>query len=147
MYHTLQDRNEDATAEDLAAIDGQIATLQEETHSINAEIKTLRAKLSSLESEMPTMDLHTLVVAMEKEKEEITARLVKLRSGDVEPASKEDKATVDADMKKWEKIATNRAKITKEMWDCVMEALPEDIEAADLKASFCFLPATLCIVG
>jgi 26S proteasome regulatory subunit (ATPase 3-interacting protein) len=147
VYHTLQDQNEDATAENLAAIDGQIATLREETNSINAEIKTLRARLSSLESEMPTSDLRTLVVTMEMEKEEITARLVQLRSGDVEPVSMEEKAAIDADMKKWEKIATNRAKISKEMWDSVLEVLPEDIEAADLRASFCFLLTILGIVG
>ncbi len=136
MFHAPQDQNEYATPEDLAAIDGQIATLREETNSINAEIKTLRATLSSFESEMPTLDLRDLVVAMEKEKEDITARLVKLKSDHVEPVSMEEKAAVDADMKKWEKIATNRAKITSEMWDSVLEVLPEDIEAADLRASF-----------
>lgn len=87
---------------------------------------------------MPTLDLHVLVVAMEKEKEDITARLVKLRSGDVEPVSMEENAALDADMKKWEKIATNRAKITKEMWDNILEVLPEEIETADLRASFVF---------
>jgi 26S proteasome regulatory subunit (ATPase 3-interacting protein) len=136
VYHTLQDPNDCATPEDLAIIDGQIAALRKETNTINAEIKTLRATLSSLESRMSTSDLHTSVVTMEKEKEEATARLVKLRSGDVKPVSMEEKAAVDTDMRKWDKVAANRAKITKEMWDSILDVLPEGIEAADLRASF-----------
>jgi hypothetical protein len=47
-------------------------------------------------------------------------------------------------MRKWEKIATNRAKITKEMWDSILDVLPEGIEAADMRASFvCCLQSRL----
>lgn len=136
MYHALQKQSEYTTPESLAAIDMEIATVREETNSINAEIKRLRATHSSLESEMSILDLRDSVVAMEKEKEEITARLAQLKSGHVEPVSREEKAAVDADMNKWEKLATSRAKITKEMWDNVLEMLPEDINATDLRASF-----------
>jgi len=68
VYHALQDPNESATPEDLAAIDEQIVSFREETNSNNAEIKTLRATLSSLESTMSTSDLRTSVAAMEEEK-------------------------------------------------------------------------------
>jgi len=136
VYHTLQNPSDHATPEDLTIMDEQISAFREETNSINAEIKTLRATLSSLDSRISTSDLRTSVVTMEKEKQEITARLVKLRSGDVKPVSVEEKAAVDADMRKWERIATNRAKITKEMWDSILDVLPEGVEVADLRASF-----------
>jgi len=78
---------------------------------------------------------------MEAEKEEITARLVNLKSGDIKPMRKEEKETIDVDLRKWERIAFNRSKIVNDMWGSVLDALPEGVNAADLRVG----PA--CVLG
>jgi len=133
VYHALQDPNESTTQEDLGRIDAQIVAIREENASTTATIKELRSQLSLLSSAVSTADLRTSVEKMEAEKEAITARLIMLKTGDVKPVRKEEKEAIDEDMRKWERIARNRSKIIKDMWGSVLDALPEGVNAADLR--------------
>jgi 26S proteasome regulatory subunit (ATPase 3-interacting protein) len=69
---------------------------------------------------------------MQAEKADIEARLKSLRSGSVKPVSKEEKAHVDAELRKVEKCAGARARIVKEMWGAIADAVPRD-QWADLR--------------
>ena len=139
VYHTLQDPNDSATPEDLAGMDAQITAIREENASTASSIKDLRAQLSSLNSTVSTSELRTLVEEMEAEKEAIAARLVKLKSGDVQPIRAEEKEAIDSDMRKWDKIASSRAKIAKAMWGSVLDVLPEGADSASLRVGTLFL--------
>lgn len=135
VYHALQDPSDSASPADLTAMDAQIAGLRDETATINASLKSLRSTLSSLESTMSTADLRAAVAAMENEKEEVRKRLDSLRSGDVKPVRKEEKEAVDRELAKWERIASKRARIVRDMWGSVLDALPEGAEIAELRVS------------
>lgn len=114
-------------------MDEEISALREETTTIGANIKSLRSTLSSLESTMSTADLRISVAAMESEKREITARLEKLRKGDVKPVSKEEREAVEKSVALWEGVAVRRGKIVKEMWGCVLDTLPEGVDPMELR--------------
>jgi len=122
-------------------MDAEIVAIREENASTTATIKELRSQLSLLNSTVSTSDLRTSIEKMEAEKEEITARLVNLKSGDIKLVRKEEKETIDVDLRKWERIAFNRSKIVNDMWGSVLDALPEGVNAADLRVG----PA--CVLG
>ena len=116
-------------------MDKRIQTLHDETTALNGAIKTLKSTLASLNSTMSTADLRSSVANMETERAEIVARLTSLRSGTVQPVSKEEKEQVEKDLMIWDKAAAARKKIVKEMWGQIAEGLPEGMQAAELKVS------------
>jgi 26S proteasome regulatory subunit (ATPase 3-interacting protein) len=72
---------------------------------------------------------------MQREKAEMEGRLEMLRGGSVKPVSKEEKGQVDAELKMVGRCKDRRARIVKEMWAVIKEALPRE-EWADLMEDF-----------
>lgn len=135
VYHPIQDVSEAATPEDLHALDAEIQQLRDETAEAKIATSAMNKTLASLNATLSTADLRTVVTKVAEEKETITARLEKLRTGDVKPISAEEKEIVEKEMVKWKKCADNRAKIVKGMWGYVLEAVPEGADVAELKES------------
>lgn len=113
-------------------MDDEIQRLRDETSQAKAMEKTLRSTLSNTNATLSTADLRASVAALEAERAEVIARLGPLRTGSVRPISAEEKAGVDAELRKWEKMEKARAKIAKEMWGMIREGLSE-AEAGELR--------------
>ncbi|KAJ9647086.1 hypothetical protein H2199_002072 [Coniosporium tulheliwenetii] len=120
-----QNSEDAATPEDLQAMDEEIQRLRDETSQAKAMEKTLRSTLSNTNATLSTADLRASVAALEAERAEVIARLGPLRTGSVRSISAEEKAGVDAELRKWEKVEKARAKIAKEMWGMIHEGLSE----------------------
>ena len=84
---------------------------------------------------MSTADLRTSVAAMEEEKKDISVRLQTLRKDDVKPVSREEREAVEREVGVWEGVAKRRARIVKEMWGCLRDALPEGVDVVELRVS------------
>lgn len=107
-------------------MDKRTQQLRDETSDLNTTARSLRSTLSSLNSTLSTADLRTAIAEMDAERTEILDRLTSLRSGNVQPVSKEEKEEVDKQVKVMEKSSMKRKKIAKEMWAQVRDNSPND---------------------
>lgn len=126
VYHTIQDLDNAPTPAQLKEMDDRIQTLKDETTTLTAQAKTLRTTLAQLNSSLSTADLRTQVAAMQAEKAEIEARLEGLRVGNVKPVSKEEKESIERDMRVVGRCVDARRKIVKEMSGMILEAVGKE---------------------
>ncbi|MCJ1382199.1 hypothetical protein MMC17_005311 [Xylographa soralifera] len=125
VYHALQDPNDAASPEVIAAMDREIAHLREEIATARGEERILKANLTALNATMSTQDIRASLVALGAQKKEILSRLNPLRSGSVKPVSPQEKAEVDQTWRLWSSRADTRKKICMEVWAVVTEEVPE----------------------
>ncbi|MCJ1399340.1 hypothetical protein MMC11_002542 [Xylographa trunciseda] len=125
VYHAIQDPNDVASPEDIAAMDREIADLREEISTIKGEERILKANLIALNATISTQDLRASLVAAEAQKTDILSRLNPLRSGSAKPVSAQEKAEVDQAWRLWNSQANTRKKICMEVWAVVTEEMPE----------------------
>ena len=127
--------------EDLAAMDGEIATLRENIAIARANEKLLRANLISVDATLSTEELSNGVSVLEHEIEEILRRLGPLRMGKVKGVLPEEKEAIDRERSQWIRKARIRKKICMELWDLCTEELPEGKTKGDLWVSIMVLQA------
>ena len=60
------------------------------------------------------------MTALEAKKAEITARLAKLKGGNVKPITVEEKEKIAKEWKKWKRCAGERKRIRKEVWAMIV---------------------------
>jgi len=53
----------------------------------------------------------------------------------VQPISREEKAAVDAEVKRWRGLEGKRRKISVELWGVVRDSVPEGVEVGDVRVS------------
>ena len=128
-----QDPNEDLGPETIAAIADNLSEAKSEITSFRTEEKALKTKLSALLGTQTTSELQESIVAREAELAELRLRLEPLRSGTVAPVNVKVKEKVDKELLHWEAAARRRKKIRDEMWALIEDALPEEINAEELK--------------
>jgi hypothetical protein len=136
VYHAIQDPNESATPEEIAAMDAEIATLRTEITDLKAAEKTLKAELTTLNATMSTYEMVTAFQINNLDIQEIEERLGPLRAGDVKPVSKEEKERVETEWRLWSRRAATRKKIALDVWGLVCEELPEGKTKDELWVSF-----------
>ncbi|MCJ1437205.1 hypothetical protein MMC27_006591 [Xylographa pallens] len=125
VYHALQDPNDAASPEDIAAMDREITHLREEITTAKGEERALKANLVALNATMSTQDIRASLVALGAQKTDILSRLNPLRSGSVKPVPPQEKAEVDQAWTLWSSRANTRKKICMEVWAVVTEEMPE----------------------
>ncbi|KAK3703524.1 hypothetical protein LTR37_014371 [Vermiconidia calcicola] len=116
VYHVIQDEPDESAVEQLAAMESETTSLREATTGLKTEEKELRLSLREGASQIPLTELKASVAALEQEKDEITARLAKLRSGSIKPISLEERDKVGLEHRKWQKTSNARKKIRNELW-------------------------------
>jgi 26S proteasome regulatory subunit (ATPase 3-interacting protein) len=118
-------------------MDSRAQELREESTTMNETLKNLRAAYAKINSTLSTADLRESVAVLESERVHILERLALLRSGTVQPVSKEDKDKVDKEFKTWNKTTTNRRRIVKELWGTLADTCPGPTEVAAMRVSEC----------
>ncbi|KAK5005861.1 hypothetical protein LTR28_007192 [Elasticomyces elasticus] len=129
----LQSPTDAATPEDLAALDAEIQRLRNETVALRAEEKALKTALATLSTTVSLPDLRASVQVLEAERQEMTARLILLRSGSAKPIAAGEKDGVDAEMRRWGRAAAARKGIRNCLWALVCDNLPEGTKREELK--------------
>ncbi|SMQ55298.1 unnamed protein product [Zymoseptoria tritici ST99CH_3D7] len=132
VYHVIQDEVPDDFLEKLAEMDREITRLREETVALKAEEKELKSSLRGDAARIPMPELKASVEALQAQKDEVEARLVKLRSGSLKPVSAEEREKIDVMYRKVGKVAKNRAKIRLELW-AEVKGIVEKEKWEDLK--------------
>lgn len=121
-----QDPKDSATPEELVSLDIAIASLCDVIPSFKTNLKAKSNSLATLRSEPTTQTLQIAVDKLEKERDEIEARLKVLRSGSVKPVSREEKERVEVEHKKWAKKALMRNRMWKEAEGILLEAMTRE---------------------
>ncbi|KAK5126287.1 hypothetical protein LTR85_010523 [Meristemomyces frigidus] len=126
VYHSIQDEADDDGLEKLQAIDTETTRLRDATVALKAEEKELRLALREGTSQVPLPELRASVAGLEQERAELTARLAKLKSGNLKPVSLDEREKVNADHRKWQKTAAARKKIRHELWQELTSHIEKD---------------------
>ncbi|OQE29767.1 hypothetical protein PENSTE_c002G06050 [Penicillium steckii] len=133
VYHTLQKVSDDTNTHSIHKITTEIKTLQEELSLIKAEEKTARSSLSTLKSKPRISELHLDIQRLEKEQMDLQSKLTKsTASSDTIKLSPEQRATLESEWKYWQRQATLRRRICRDLWGRCSEVLPENITASEL---------------
>lgn len=125
MFST-QDPKESATPEELALLDTSIAALREAMPSLKSVLKAKTITLATLRSVPTTQALQLSVDNLEKQRDEMRARLQVLRSESVKPVSGEDKERIEAENRKWAKKALARKRMWMEIEGVLLEVMTKD---------------------
>lgn len=111
-----QEEADEDSATTLQEMEDETKRLRETTVSLKAEEKELRLALREGASQVPLPELKASVASLEQQKWEMTARLAKLKGGNLKPVSLEERERVSAEHRKWQKAAAARKKIRTEVW-------------------------------
>lgn len=114
-------------------MDAEISRLKDATAQLKAEEKGMRAALRDSASLTPLPELKASVAALQQEREAMSARLAKLKDGDVKPITPEERARVNSEHKKWQVCNGARRKIRVEMWKMIEELISDEEKAAETK--------------
>lgn len=111
-----QDESDEASLSTLKEMEDETTRLREATTALKAEEKELRLALREGASQIPLPELKASVTLVEEQKTEMTARLAKLKGGNVKAVSLEEREKVGAEFRKWQRAAGARKKIRVELW-------------------------------
>lgn len=135
VYHALQESSESASPAIIAALSQQIVTLQKELTTIKANEKKARAALAALEAKPRLSTLREEIRQLQEERDAAQVRLGKLYGDDQLQIPPEARAQLERDWKQWQRDATVRRRICRELWGRCSEVLPEDTTAPELWVS------------
>ncbi|KAI1993174.1 hypothetical protein LOZ53_002219 [Ophidiomyces ophidiicola] len=129
VYHTIQDPAEEATPEELTAIDREIEETKSYIASAKSQEKLLKTQLATLNARVSTAELRYQVLGLEKERAGVVARLDPLKASakQARVVSAEEKAHVEKEWKTWQRNASTRRIMCREMWMRCTEVLPEGV--------------------
>ena len=123
-----------------------LTNLKDEINALRTNEKSLRTSLSTLLASQTTSGLRDSVAALEARHVELTSRLKSLKAGTVAPVDKEAKETIKNNLACWESIAQKRKKIRDNIWGLIKDALPEDVNAQELKVCMMTVGYWCCVV-
>jgi len=99
-----------------------VESMRGEITSFKSERKELEAELVALRSAPTASALRQTIKELKTEIATLSARLGPLRAGTVTPVSPAEKAAVDSDLAKFEKMLQKRKKMFKELSELVTES-------------------------
>ncbi|KAJ5885300.1 Chitin synthase activator (Chs3) [Penicillium taxi] len=134
VYHAIQDPSQSATPETIAAINQEIKTLQDELVTIKTGEKKVRAALTALEAKPRICDLQQEVHQLKEQWDTIQARVSKAQ-GDTLQIPVEERDKLEKEWKQWQRHATVRRRLCRDLWGKCTEYLPDDLAASDLWVS------------
>lgn len=90
--------------------------LRQITAALKVEERELRLSLRADASQIPLPELKASVFSLEEQKAEMSARLPKLKAGNLKPVSLEERERVATEHRKWQRAAAARKKVRTEVW-------------------------------
>jgi len=122
----MQDEADEAGLEKLQDMDAETTRLRDATTALKAEEKELRLALREGTSQVPLTELQSAIATFEQEKAEMTARLAKLKGGNLKPVSVDEREKINSNHRKWSRTAGARKRIRNELWAEICSHLDND---------------------
>lgn len=148
VYHTLQQVSDDNHTNEIDTMTTEIKHLQNELSSIKAEEKTARSSLSTLKAIPRIPELRLDIQRLEKEQIDLQTQLTGFTGLDPIKLSPEERSTLESEWKYWQRQATLRRRICRDLWGLCSEVLPENITASELwvcSYACCPLPVSVAL--
>ncbi|KAJ6115114.1 hypothetical protein N7486_000892 [Penicillium sp. IBT 16267x] len=128
----LPDPLQSVTPEVIATRNREIEKLQDELTMIKAKEKKARAALSTFETKPRLSDLRKDIQRLEEERSTIQARLISHQGDDEVSLPPEEREKLEQEWKQWQRHATLRRRICRELWGKCTEVLPENLTLEEL---------------
>ena len=128
----MQEEINEAGHDAIAAMDEEIESLQEQLSCLKENEKRVQGELNSLNAMPLLSELRTEITELEKEKESLAARLIKVCGDASAEVSPQEKEKVRKDWKIWQNQESVRAKICRDLWRKCSETLPEGMTPEEL---------------
>ncbi|KAL4751180.1 hypothetical protein BDW72DRAFT_193160 [Aspergillus terricola var. indicus] len=122
----------EASHDAIAAMNEEIESLQEQLSSLKENEKRVQGELNSLNAMPLLSELRAEIRELEKEKESLAARLIKVCGDASAEVSPQEKGKVRKDWKIWRNQESVRAKICRDLWRKCSETLPEGVTRGEL---------------
>lgn len=110
----------------------EIEKLQEELTTIKTNEKKARATLSTFQAKPRLSDLRQDIQQLETERSAIQARLTSHQGDNEVSLPAEEREKLEREWKIWQRHATLRHRICRELWGKCTEVLPENTTAKEL---------------
>ncbi|KAJ5738279.1 Chitin synthase activator (Chs3) [Penicillium malachiteum] len=132
VYHAIQDSSQSVTPKDLATLTKNIERLQSELITLRADEKKVRAAFASFESKPLLSDLRQDVERLQEERETFQERLGNQAASDEVPLSVEEREKLENEWKEWQRHATLRRRMCRDLWGMCTEVLPDNMTLPEL---------------
>lgn len=120
------------TPEVIATWNREIEKLQEELTTIKTNEKKARAALSTFEAKPRLSDLRQDIQQLKEERSAIQTRLTSHQGDDEVSLSPEEREELERGWKQWQRHATLRRRICRDLWGKCTEVLPENMTSNEL---------------
>ncbi|KAJ5710752.1 hypothetical protein N7488_004908 [Penicillium malachiteum] len=132
VYHAIQDSSQSVTPKDLATLTKNIERLQNELITLRADEKKVRAAFAAFESKPLFSDLRQDIERLQEERETLQERLGNQAASDEVPLSVEERENLENEWTEWQRHATLRRRMCRDLWGRCTEVLPENMTLPEL---------------
>ncbi|KAJ5114611.1 hypothetical protein NUU61_000370 [Penicillium alfredii] len=132
VYHALQDASDTATPEAIAILNQDIESFRGQLDNLRANEKQSRAALTALVTKPRLSDLRQDISRLKDERETLQGRVATSASSEPIPITPVERSHLETAWKKWQRHATIRRRICRDLWARCSEVLPEDMTASEL---------------
>jgi len=122
VYHIIQDPKDAAAPEELKEMALKIESIKSEITTLKSEKKKLEAEITALQLAPTFIALQHTIKQLQADIASLSSHLEPLRTGMVAPVSATEKASVDNDLFKYEKLQKARGKMFRELWSLAVES-------------------------
>ncbi|KAF7161676.1 hypothetical protein CNMCM6106_008829 [Aspergillus hiratsukae] len=132
VYHALQEASDEVTMEAAAAMDEKIKQLQAQLTTLKTDEKKARTELAMLSAKPLLCELRDDVSQLVQETQAISSRLKMIQKSDPIQVSPEEKAELGKEWRHWNKIASVRKRICRDLWSKCLEVVPDNMNRDEL---------------
>ncbi|GAQ04866.1 hypothetical protein ALT_2187 [Aspergillus lentulus] len=132
VYHAVQEATDELTMEAIATMDEKIKQLEEQATTFKTKEKKARTELATLSTKPLLCELRRDVGQLEQGTQAVTSRLKKIQESDSIQVSPEERAKLGQEWRRWNKIASVRKRICRDLWSNCLEVVPDSVSREEL---------------
>lgn len=140
IYHAIQEEQTDIPPELLIQLDEEIQGLLEDLAKTKASSKHIKLELTTMGKAASIEEMRESIEDAEKLKTALEEDIRSLRQQSLVTASEEEQKTISMAHRTWKKVAADRRRICKDLWDKCSEVLPDHLNEKEFWV--CNLPLT-----
>lgn len=143
VYHAVQEASDEFTIETMAMMNERNEQLEKQLTTLKTKEKKARTELATLSTKPLLCELRHDVGQLEQETQAISSRLKKIQKRDSIQMSPEKRAELGKEWRRWNRIASVRKRICRDLWSRCLEVSPDNVCREELWVSTTTLDAAL----
>lgn len=116
-------------------MDEKIEQLQAQLTTLKTKEKKARTELAMLSAKPLLCELRHDVSQLEQETQVISSRLKEIQESDSTQVSPEEKAELGKEWRRWNKTASVRKRICRDLWSKCLDVVPDNVSQEELWVS------------